>query len=420
MPKIWRPYTQMATATDPLLLERAEGAYLYAKDGRKIFDGISSWWVITHGHCHPKVVEAIQSQAKKIDQVIFANFSHDPAEILVEELQKFLPHDLNRFFFSDNGSTSVEVAMKMAYQACQQSGKKEKTKFLAFEKSYHGDTCGVMSVSGDSAFTLPYGKMRFEVLRARQGQFSFDSVASYTTHLRELLERHHQELAAVLLEPLIQGAAGMIVWPENAVREVVKLCRDYGVYIIFDEVMTGFGRSGKMFAFEAADVRPDFLCLSKGLTAGSLPLALTITTEAVYGAFLSKDAEKLFFHGHSFTANPIACAAAVANLQIFREENVLAKIAALEEVHHSSLEKWRQRLPVKDIRIRGPVGALELNGEGAYGNSLMQGLTKALLQENIFIRPLGNVVYLLPPYCTKPAELSQIWDQIGESLQCLD
>lgn len=408
--RIWRPYTQELTAAPPVRLQRAEGAYLYPESGPRLFDGISSWWLITHGHCYPPIVEALQRQAASLDQVIFANFTHEPAEQLAEILCRLTPAALTRVFFSDNGSTAVEVALKMALQACVQKGQGQRQKFLAFQGAYHGDTVGAMSVSGESPFNKPYRKTLFDVIRAEHPTKSHSSVEEFTRDFSRLLERHHTELAGVIIEPLIQAAGGMIFWPEAAVKKIAELCRGFGVYLIFDEVMTGFGRTGATFALDRLQVVPDFLCLSKGLTGGMLPLSATITTDAIYNAFLSEERSRMLFHGHSFTGNPLSCAAAVANLQSFVKGEVHHQLTAIEAAHRHGLELVAAEIPISDPRVCGTVGAFEVAaGESGYLNPVLSQLTATALQEGLLVRPLGNTVYLMPPYCTQPSELEEMW-----------
>lgn len=398
----------------------AKGSYFQLRDSRKCLDGISSWWLITHGHCHPQMVEAVQKQSEKVDQVIFANFTHGPAEILAEELGKILPKEMDTIFFSDNGSTAVEISMKMALQFWSQSGNSNKNKFLTFECAYHGDTSGAMSVSGESHFNRPYKKIQFDVIRAKQGRYLSDPLSIWLDDFKSLMNENHSTIAAVILEPLLQGAGGMIIWPVHIVNEIALICKKNNVLIIFDEVMTGFGRTGSMFAFEQTTCIPDFLCLSKGLTGGMLPLAVTVTKNKIYEAFLSEDSKKMLFHGHSFTGNPISCAAACANLQIFAEEQTLSKIKLLKNIHESSLLKLSTEPYVKNIRIIGAVGVLELEGSTfGYGNEFSRKFMNQCLENNLFVRSLGAVIYLMPPYSTEASELENAWETIHQIMGVL-
>lgn len=407
---IWRPYTQEKIAPSPIEITRAADAHLYTKSGQTIFDGISSWWLITHGHCHPAIVEAVQNQAGRLDQVTFGNFTHEPAEELADLLMQVTPPELTRVFFTDNGSTAVEAALKMALQACAQTGHPHKQKFLAFEGAYHGDTVGAMSVSGDSAFNRPYKKTLFEILRAKHPTVSSATIQDYIADFDAIMETHHQTLAAVIVEPLIQGAGGMIVWPDEAVQHMAKVCKKYGVYLIFDEVMTGFGRTGAMFAMDRLSVIPDIICLSKGLTGGTLPLAVTLVREEIYQAFLAEDKSRMFFHGHSFTGNPISCAAAVANIKVFRQSDMLQNLARIEEIHRRNSLETIRRLPLVDSRICGTMAAIEIDIQNkGYLSGFSAQVSELAMENGLFIRPLGNIIYLLPPYCSSAADLDQAW-----------
>lgn len=410
---LWRPYTQEGLADPPVVLERAEGAYLHDRTGRRFFDGIASWWLITHGHCQPEIVEAIRSQSSWLDQVNFANFSHAPAEELAALLLECVPPELTRVFLSDNGSTAIEAALKMALQACEQRGHPERRRFLAFSSAYHGDTVGAMSVSGASAFNRPYGSVLFDVIRANHPTHSRASAEEYVADFARLIEVHHESLAAVILEPLVQGAGGMVVWPREAVRAVARLCRERDIYLIFDEVMTGFGRTGELFAMDHLGIAPDIVCLSKGLTGGALPLAATLVREEIYQAFLSRDKGRMFFHGHSFTGNPISCAAAVANLRLFQNAELASRRQVIENAHRGAFARMSRKLPLVDARVCGTIGAIELDvPEKSYTSRFSSPFQAEALRRGLFLRPLGNVVYLLPPYCAKAAEVEWAWEVV--------
>jgi adenosylmethionine-8-amino-7-oxononanoate aminotransferase len=371
----------MQTAPAPLGIVRAEGVWLYTDDGRKILDGVSSWWVNIHGHSHPRLNEALARQARELEHVIFAGCTHAPAVDLAEALLNVLPKGLARVFYSDNGSTAVEAAMKMAMQYWQNQGE-ARTKFVVLENSYHGDTVGAMSASARGVFTAAFGSMMFDVSCVKDLATMEASIAG---------------AAAVLIEPMLQGAGGMIVWPAEFVRGARELCSRHGVLMIADEVLTGFGRTGKMFACEHAGVTPDVICLSKGLTAGYMPLGVTATTEAVYEAFLSEDRSKTFFHGHSYTANPLACAVACESLRIFEDEPVLERIAGLERQMREGLEPLRALPQVADVRVLGGVGVVELSGAGYLDQSGPK-LAAEFLRRGLLLRPLGNIIYFMPPY----------------------
>ena len=395
---LWHPYTQMQTAPAPLEIVRGEGAWLYTADGRKILDGISSWWVNIHGHAHPKLNAALAAQAVQLEHVLFAGCTHEPAVALAEGLLEVLPKGLSRVFYSDNGSTAVEVAMKMAMQYWRNRGE-ERRRFLALQGAYHGDTVGAMSASGRSVFTQAFEPLMFHVEHHK-----------CIDNLRRALELGG--VAAVLLEPMVQGAGGMRFWTAEFVRGVRALCDEFGTLLIADEVFTGFGRTGKMFACEHAGIAPDLMCLSKGLTGGYMPLGVTATTEAIYEAFLSEDRTKTFFHGHSFTANPLACAVALASLRIFKEEPVLERVARLEQQMREGLEPLRE---LGEVRVLGGIGVVELSGAG-YLDGIGPRLAAEFVRRGLLLRPLGNVVYFLPPYCITPEEVAWALGQIREVL----
>lgn len=401
---LWHPYTQAKIAPAPLPVVRGKGVWLELADGRRILDGISSWWVNIHGHSHDYLNEALAKQAAELEQVIFAGFTHQPAVELAEKLIEILPQGLTRVFYSDNGSTAVEVALKMAYQFWANRGEERKT-FVALENAYHGDTFGAMAASDESSFTAPFKNLLFKVLRAADAE-----------GLEKVIRENHTAIAAVIVEPMLQGAGGMIIWKAEDLHRVRCVCDELGVLLIADEVLTGFGRTGKMFASEHAAITPDIICLSKALTAGYLPLGATAATEEIYEAFLSDDRRKTFFHGHSYTANPLACAVAIASLELFERENTLEKVAVINR-------KFRERLPrlidlpvVADVRIIGGVGVVELNENGGYLAQVGQKLAQEFLSRNILLRPLGNVLYFMPPYVISESEIDWVLDNIEEVL----
>jgi adenosylmethionine---8-amino-7-oxononanoate aminotransferase len=424
----WHPFTQEALDPAPIRIERGEGAYLYASDGRKILDAISSWWVNVHGHSHPRIAAAIAEQARKLEHVIFAGFTHEPAEELSHRLARVLPSGLEHIFFSDDGSTAVEVALKMALQYWQNIGQPGKNRFVALEHAYHGDTAGAMSVGADSGFVTAFSTMRFPVLRVPSaycyrcpvGKTRATCEIDCLEPLARLLEQRHGDIAAVIAEPLLQGAGGMIVHPVEFLRGLRELTAKYGVLLIADEVLTGFGRCGRMFACELAGISPDLICVSKGLTGGFLPLAATAATRPIYESFCAPDRSRTFFHGHSYTANPIGCAAAVAGLQVFDSEPVFERIAAIEKVHRARAPLLREHPAVGDVRMVGTVAAIELHDDDpGYFSSVRPFLYDFYLQRGVLLRPLGNVVYILPPYVITEPELHGVYDVIAESLDRL-
>ena len=396
---LWHPYTQMLTAPAPLPITRAEGVWLYTEDGRRILDGISSWWVNIHGHSHPKLNAALAEQARELEHVVFAGCTHRPAVELAERLIEILPKGLARVFYSDNGSTAVEVALKLAVQYWRNLGQPSRTTFITLHNAYHGDTVGAMSASEDSVFTRAFSTMMFPVERVRGLE-----------DMERRLRYADDSVAAVLIEPMLQGAGGMIVWPAEFVAGARRLCDQYKTLLIADEVLTGFGRTGKMFACEHAGITPDIICLSKALTAGYLPLGVPATTAAVYDAFLSDDRARTFFHGHSYTANPLACAVAIASLDLFRDEPVLANVARLEQQLRAGFEPLRA---MGDVRVIGGVAALELaSDKPGYLDGIGSRLAAAFLERGLLLRPLGNVVYFMPPYCITESETAWVLEQI--------
>jgi len=424
---VWHPYTQMKTAPPVLPVVRGEGAYLYTADGRRLLDGISSWWVNIHGHAHPKLIAALNVQAQKLEHVLFAGATHEPAVALAEQLVRKLPQGLTRIFYSDNGSTAVEVALKMAWQYWLNRGEPQRSKFVALHHAFHGDTVGAMSASG-GVFTEPFEKLLFSVQRAhspycyrcplnlKRESCSIDCLSD----LERVLSENAGAVAAVIVEPMLQGAGGMIVWPAQFLSGVRQLCSRYGTLMIADEIFTGFGRTGQMFACEHASVRPDLMCLSKGLTGGYLPLAVTAATEAIYEAFLSDDRSRAFLHGHSYTANPLGCAVALASLSLFEEEGTLDRVRAMECQFHRRLEALRGIRGVGDVRGIGGVAVIELVTENnSYFNEIGPKLYDAFLRRGLLLRPLGNVLYFMPPYVITERDVDWAFDRIDEVLRSI-
>jgi adenosylmethionine-8-amino-7-oxononanoate aminotransferase len=409
---VWHPFTQHGLEPQMLPISRAEGAWLEASDGQRIFDGISSWWVITHGHRHPKIVRAIQEQADKLDQVVFAGFTHEPAETVARELIKIAPSGLAHVFFSDSGSTAVEVALKMALGYWRNTGQK-RTRILALEHAYHGDTVGTMSAGARGVFNAAYAPLLFDVERipypaAGREQLTFDALDKAC---------RSGDTAAFILEPLILGAGGMLIYDAATLAEMRRICSAYGVLFIADEVMTGFGRTGTLFASEQAHISPDILCVAKGITGGSIPLAATLCSEAIYAAHLSEDRARTFFHSSSYTGNAIACAAAVANLEIWRTEPVRERIAALAAAQEQCLEGLEGDPHFANGRQIGTITAVELTGRaGGYLDNVALSLRSKLLARGVLLRPLGNTVYVMPPYCATADELKSVYEKLTEAV----
>jgi len=411
---VWHPFTQHGLGIAEIPIARAEGAYLFTKDGRAILDAISSWWVTLHGHGHPHIVQAITAQARRLEQVIFAGFTHEPAEQLAAKLLALAPKSLARVFFSDSGSTAVEVAIKMAV-GCWHNRGRPRHRVIAVEHGYHGDMFGAMSVGQRGLFNAAYEEMLFGVSylpfpEAGSEQRTIDA-------LKAMLQTQPDSFAALILEPLVLGAGGMKMYRPEVLTEIAALCRRHNVFLIADEVMTGFGRTGTLFACEQAGVAPDLMCLSKGLTGGFLPMGATLASDEIYQAFYARDRARMFFHSTSFTGNAIACAAAVANLEVFERERVAAHIEAIAKHHRTALELLRGKPHIAGIRQCGTIAAIELTaGDSGYLAALGPKLNRFYLERDVLLRSLGNVVYVLPPYCTSTNELDRIYDVIGESL----
>ena len=399
---VWHPYTQHHQAPLPVQIVRAKGAWLYDATERPILDAISSWWVTTHGHCQDDIIDAITEQAKRLDQVIFAGFTHEPAAALAAELVQRLPRGLSKIFFSDDGSTAVEVAIKLSLQSFANRGTPRRL-IAALNNAYHGDTFGAMAASGRGVFTQMYEPLLFEVARLPDPTEG-DTIAA----LDALIAERGAELAAVIVEPLVLGASGMRVWDEQVLQDIRERTAAAGVHLIADEVLTGFGRTGPLFACERADVRPDLQCMSKGLTGGVLPLGATAATEDIFDAFRSEDRTKTFFHGHSYTANPIACAAALASLELF-DDNSEDDRVRIEVAHARHLDALRGVKGVRAVRQIGTIAAVELDAPAGYLSDIGRELAAYALQEGVLLRPLGNVAYCLPPYCITDSELDLVY-----------
>jgi adenosylmethionine-8-amino-7-oxononanoate aminotransferase len=409
---IWHPFTQHGLDEPIQQIARAEGAALYTADGSRIIDAISSWWVTTHGHCHPRIVAAIVEQASELDQIIFAGHTHEPAETLARDLVDLLPAPLSHVFFSDSGSTSVEVALKMALGYWRNRGE-PRHRIIVMEHSYHGDTIGGMSVGARGVFNQPYQPLLFDVARL---PFPADSVEHATL---DALDRicADEVPAALIVEPLVLGAGGMLIYTPAVLREMRAICARHGVLFIADEVMTGWGRTGTLLACEQADVVPDILCLSKGITGGTLPLAVTVATPPIFEAHRSKNRADMFFHSSSYTANPIACAAANANLAIWREEPVLERIAGLCDRQQRHIEAVGKMGGVRNPRRIGTIAAFELDQpESNYLSDLGPRLMAHFRDRNLLVRPLGNTIYTMPPYCIGDDDLDSIHTAIADAV----
>ena len=433
---IWHPYTQMkdCRTCPPILIKKAKGLKLYDEDGRYYYDTISSWWCNVHGHNHPKINKAIRKQLSLVEHVLFAGFTHKNAIILAEKLVSIAPGDLAKAFFSDNGSTAVESALKLSFQYWRNRGKTRKTKFLSLDSGYHGDTIGAMSVSGVDLFNGIFSPLFFKSFktpspycyRCPMGKKRSDCDIDCIKPAEDILRKNSKDIAAIILEPLVMAAGGMIIYPKEYLEKMAALAGKYNVHLILDEVATAFGRTGKMFACDHSRVNPDFLCLSKGITAGYLPMGVTLTTDDIYKAFYADHADmKTFYHGHTYTANPLSCSAAMANLEIFEEEKPLERLKGLIPAFHRRLDDLNDLAVVGDVRHVGMIGAVELVkdkiSKRPFGFNERIGLEiyKKGLAKNLVLRPLGNIIYLFLPLCTKPKELNYILDTTHHILKSL-
>jgi adenosylmethionine---8-amino-7-oxononanoate aminotransferase len=413
---VWHPFTQHATAPKPLNIARASGAWLETADGQLIFDAISSWWVVTHGHCHPKIIDAIRDQASKLDQVIFAGCTHEPAERLAGKLIALVNttlksqanNTLGHVFFSDSGSTCVEVALKMALGYWRNVGK-PRTKIIAMDHGYHGDTIGTMSAGSRGVFNAAYETLLFDVVR-----IPFPAAGRERATLDALRAACAPgDAAALIIEPMILGAGGMLMYDAGTLSSLKHICGDSGTLLIADEVMTGWGRTGTVLACEQAGIVPDILCLAKGLTGGSIPLAVTLCTPPVFDAHYSANRTKTFFHSSSYTANPIACAAALANVEIWETEPVLDRVKSLASMQAQHLAAFSNNDRFENIRQLGTITALDLKvPDAGYLAEAGPKLTAHALANGILLRPLGNTIYVMPPYCATTAELDRVYEVV--------
>lgn len=410
---VWYPYTQMAGTPDPIKIVSGKGALLFPENGEPIIDAIASWWVNAHGHAHPYIASKLFEQAQKLEQVIFSGFTHEPAEALARRLIQCTPSSLQHVFYSDNGSTAVEVALKMAWQYSLNSGKPRK-KILALENSYHGDTVGAMSVSARSAFTRPFQDWLFDVhfLPAPYPGQEKSALAE----LDRFLNVHGNDLAAFIYEPLVQGASGMLMYSAESLNDILQMVKAFGALCIADEVMTGFWRTGSLLASEQCTFLPDIVCLSKALTGGFMPLGVTMASSEIYDAFLGEWQSKTLFHGHSFTGNPLSCTAALASLDLFEQPDFKPQYQAVIHQQREFATSIENHPALQDIRIQGTIVALERKGESGYFAGNRNSAYQFFIENNVLLRPLGNVWYILPPYCITAQELAQVYDVILRGL----
>jgi adenosylmethionine---8-amino-7-oxononanoate aminotransferase len=424
---IWRPFTQMAhhhAGILPLVkIKKAKGIYLYDEKNRPIIDGNSSWWTCNIGHCHPKVVSAIQYQAERLDHVMFAGFTHEPAQNLTQRLMKLTPPTLEHVFYSDDGSTSVECALKLATQFWHNSGEPQRKSFITLSRAYHGDTVGAMSLGSTDEFHGPFDPLKFKTIQLNLPCYDLPTEThhpdedAFLENFQKELIKNKETLAGLFLEPLILGAGGMIFYPPRLLSQIVQLAKQHDVLVIFDEVMTGFGRTGKCFSLNHIEEAPDILCLSKGITGGTLPLAATLVSKSIASAFLESGFrhQKTFFHGHSYTANPIACAASTAAIDVLMSENLISPKNEL--IHMKWLSYFQNStLPLSNARFLGHIFAITVTLNPKFPEPFSYVMLKLALERGALIRPIGNMVYLMPPLCISEAELDTLFGILDECL----
>ncbi len=410
---VWHPFTQMQTAHLPIPIASAKGVYLYDVNGRSYLDAISSWWVNIHGHTHPYIVEKIKAQLECLEHVIFAGFTHAPAAELAARLINILPGKMAKIFFSDNGSTAVEVALKMALQYWHNQ-KIERREVICFKNGYHGDTFGTMSAAGRNEFNRPFWRHLFDV-KVIDPPFSGQEERSIA-QLQSVLK--NGRAACFIFEPLVQGSGGMMIYSAQGLSHLIRMCQENSVLTIADEVMTGFGRTGTLFACDQLSAMPDLICLSKGLTGGFLPLGATACTSNIFNAFLGDYLPQAFLHGHSYTANPLACTSALASLDLLLAKECALQRAMIATEHHNFCQQWHLHPKLKRCESLGTIMALEYESKTrSYFQPLRDSLYFFFLDKGILLRPLGNVLYIMPPYCINANELKSIYKQITHTLE---
>ena len=433
---IWHPFTQMKDYMDmnPLVIQKGEGCYLVDTSGNRYIDGVSSLLVLVHGHGKKELVDAIQKQSKTLCHSTLLGLANVPSVILAKKLIEIVPKGLSKVFYSDNGSTSVEIALKMAYQYWQQKGEKRRKRFIAFTNAYHGDTIGAVSVGGIDLFHQVYGPLLFKTFKApspycyrcpmklRQETCGMACVDAF----EKVVKKHHEETCAVIIEPLVQGAAGMILQPPGWLNAIWKIAKEYGLLFIADEVATGFGRTGNLFACEEERISPDFMCVAKGITGGYLPLAATLSTEEVFNGFLGQfDEFKTFFHGHTYTGNPIACAVAVESINLFKKEGLLQKLQQKTAILKNSLDRFKELTHVGEVRQKGFMVGIELvksrktKRSYAPGDKIGQKVIWEARKRSVIIRPLGDIIVLMPPLAIDRPTLEELVDVTYESIKAV-
>lgn len=408
---IWHPFTQMKTDETAIPIIKGEGTILIDEKGNTYIDAISSWWVNLHGHSHPYIAEKVYAQMQKLEHVLFAGFTHNPAVELCDKLSTHLPSNQEKFFFSGDGSSAIEIALKMAVQYWKNKGE-NKTRFVALDGAYHGETFGAMSAGARNIFSAPFSDLLFECTHIPFPKDEKAAIQSLRTEINK------GSIAAFIFEPLVQGAAGMRMYKAETLNKLMQICKEAGILCIADEVMTGFGRTGTTFAVNQIEAKPDLICLSKGLSGGTLPLSLTTCTNDIFDAFLGDNLQEAFLHGHSFTGNPIGCSAAIASLDLLEKKECQTAIKNIAKSHKIFAKRINSIEIIKDIRQTGTILAIELKSDSSgYTSSMRQKLYQDFLDQGVLLRPLGNVIYILPPYCIKEKELKKVYKVIENQLK---
>ncbi|RYJ43684.1 adenosylmethionine--8-amino-7-oxononanoate transaminase [Flavobacterium beibuense] len=411
---LWHPYTQHKTAAKPIGIVKGEGALLWDENGKQYIDAIASWWVNPYGHSNKFVADAIYRQLTSLEHVLFGGFTHEPVVSLSEKLVTILPDNQKKLFFSDNGSTAVEIAVKVGLQYYYNKGEK-RTKMLAFENAFHGDTFAAMAASGISFFTEAFKGSLIEVVR-----IPVPTAGNEEESLRQLTEMAATgEYAGFIFEPLVQGAAGMVMYEPEALDKLISVCKKYGVFTIADEVMTGFGKTGKYFACDYLNEKPDMMCLSKALTAGAIPMAITTFTQELFDGFYDDDVNKALFHGHTFTANPTGCAAALAGLELLQSDEMQENLIRINNMHHAFKDEIENHPRVANVRVLGVIIAFEIKREVSedYYGDFRNRLYDFFIDNGVILRPVGNIIYILPPYIISNELLVNIYDTVKLAIE---
>lgn len=412
----WHPYTQHKTAQPHIAISKGKGALLWDENGKEYIDAIASWWVNPFGHSNQFIADAIYRQLTTLEHVLFGGFTHEPAVLVAEKLMKILPDNQKKLFFSDNGSTAVEIALKVALQYFYNKGEK-RTKIIAFENAFHGDTFAAMAASGISFFTEAFQGSMIEVVRIPVPTEGNEKASAEA--LEKLAATH--DFAGFIFEPLVQGAAGMVMYEASELDKLISICQKHNVFTIADEVMTGFGKTGKIFACDYLHSQPDMICLSKALTGGTIPMAITTFTQDIFDGFYDDDVNKALFHGHTFTANPTGCAAALASMQLLESDEIQQNIKKINRQHLAFQDKIKNHRKVKTTRVLGVIFALEIKTESAetYYGSLRNKLYDFFIEKGVILRPVGNIVYVLPPYIISEDQLEKVYKTIEEALEIM-